>query len=339
MNNTLPLDLYIPAPKSRPGDQPDFSGLAIPAAGAVSRPAVDEPAKATHSLATTLIRVLNDEGEAVGPWRPTISFEDLRKGLRAMTLTRAYDERMFLAQRQGKASFYMKCTGEEAVAVAQALALDDNDMFFPSYRQQGLLVARGWSLLDMMCQVYSNRRDRLHGRQMPVLYSSREAGFFSLSGNLATQFSQAVGWAMASAYKGDSRIAAAFVGEGSTAEGDFHSALTMAAVYHAPVILNVVNNQWAISSYQGLAGGDETTFAAQAIGHGLPCLRVDGNDFLAVYAATAWAAERARNNHGATLIEHVTYRTGSHSSSDDPSKYRPANEGEKWPLGDPITRL
>ena len=144
---------------------------------------------------------------------------------------------------------------------------------------------------------------------------------------------------MASAYKGDSRIAAAFIGEGATAEGDFHSALTMAAVYHVPVILNVVNNQWAISSFQGIAGGNEATFAARAIGYGLACLRVDGNDFLAVYAATQWAAERARNNHGPTLIEHVTYRAAPHSTSDDPSKYRPADEAEKWPLGDPVARL
>jgi 2-oxoisovalerate dehydrogenase E1 component alpha subunit len=115
--------------------------------------------------------------------------------------------------------------------------------------------------------------------------------------------------------------------------------MTMAAVYHAPVILNVVNNQWAISSFQGIAGGEEATFAARAIGYGLPCLRVDGNDFLAVYAATSWAAERARSNRGATLIEHVTYRVASHSTSDDPSRYRPADESQKWPLGDPIARL
>jgi 2-oxoisovalerate dehydrogenase E1 component alpha subunit len=174
---------------------------------------------------------------------------------------------------------------------------------------------------------------------LPIMYSVREAGFFSISGNLGTQFPQAVGWAMASAYKHDTRIAAAWVGDGTTAEGDFHHALTFAAVYRAPVVLNVVNNQWAISSYQAIAGGDETTFAARAVGYGIPGLRVDGNDFLAVYAVTQWAAERARNNHGATLIELFTYRVAAHSTSDDPSKYRPENESEKWPLGDPVARL
>jgi 2-oxoisovalerate dehydrogenase E1 component alpha subunit len=144
---------------------------------------------------------------------------------------------------------------------------------------------------------------------------------------------------MASALKGDDRIAAAWIGDGATAEADFYEALTFASVYRAPVILNIVNNQWAISSFQGLAGGQETTFAARAIGHGLPALRVDGNDFLAVYAVTAWAAERARANLGATVIEHFTYRVEGHSTSDDPSRYRPADEAKGWPLGDPILRL
>ena len=167
-------------------------------------------------------------------------------------------------------------------------------MFFPTYRQQGWLIARGWSLVEMMCQVFSNEKDRLHGRQMPIMYSVRELGFFSISGNLGTQYMQAVGWAMASAIKGDTRIASGVVGEGTTAEADFHHALTFAATYQAPVILNVVNNQWAISSFQGIAGGSRVTFAARAIGYGIPALRVDGNDYLAVLSATRWAAERAQ---------------------------------------------
>ena len=127
---------------------------------------------------------------------------------------------------------------------------------------------------------------------MPIMYSSKAAGFFSIAGNLATQFPQAVGWAMASAIKHDNRIATGWIGEGATAEGDFHHALTFASVYRAPVILNIVNNQYAISSFQGIAGGERTTFAARARGYGLPGLRVDGNDFLAVYAVTRWAATR-----------------------------------------------
>lgn len=256
-----------------------------------------------------------------------------------MLLTRAFDERMYRAQRQGKTSFYMKCTGEEAIACAQALVLSREDMCFPSYRQQGLLITRGYPLVEMMNQIYSNAHDPIKGRQLPIMYSSKPYGFFSISGNLGTQYPQAVGWAMASAYRGDDKIAAAWIGDGATAEGDFHNALTFAAVYRAPVILNVVNNQWAISSFQGIAGGENTTFAARGVGYGLPTLRVDGNDFLAVHAATQWAADRARANHGATVIEFFTYRAAQHSTSDDPSRYRPADEAEGWPLGDPLKRL
>ncbi len=105
------------------------------------------------------------------------------------------------------------------------------------------------------------------------------------------------------------------------------------------MILNVVNNQWAISTFQAIAGGEHTTFAARGVGSGIASLRVDGNDFLAVYAASKWAAERARLNLGPTLVEWVTYRAGPHSTSDDPSKYRPADDAACFPLGDPIARL
>ncbi len=337
--NLQPLTLHVPEPKFRPGDAVDFVDIDVPPAGSAPRPDTADRPDSFAPLAYTLIRVLDDEGQAVGPWNPRLSPDALRKMLRSKVLVRAFDERMFRAQRQGKTSFYMKCTGEEAIAVAAAQALDYEDMCFPSYRQQGLLIARGWSLVDMMNQIYSNKGDRLQGKQLPIMYSVKEAGFFSISGNLTTQYPQAVGWAMASAAKGDTRIAATWCGEGSTAEGDFHSALTFASVYRAPVIFNVVNNQWAISSFSGFAGAESTTFAARAIGYGIAGLRVDGNDALAVYAATAWAAERARTNQGPTLIEHFTYRAEGHSTSDDPGQYRSAGEPNAWPLGDPIKRL
>lgn len=337
--NLPPLSLYVPEPKQRPGDAADFSDIIVPPAGTVPRPDSATPAAALRDLPYALIRVLGEDGTALGPWNPHLSDDLLHKLLRDMMLTRAFDDRMFRAQRQGKTSFYMKSLGEEAVACAAALALDYEDMCFPSYRQQGILISRGWSLVDMINQIYSNKADRLKGRQLPIMYSAREAGFFSISGNLATQMPQAVGWAMASAAKGDTKIAAAWCGEGSTAEGDFHSACMFATVYRAPVIINIVNNQWAISSFAGLAGGDETTFAARALGYGIAGLRVDGNDPLAVYAAYAWAAERARTNHGPTVIEHFTYRAEGHSTSDDPSAYRAANAASRWPLGDPVDRL
>lgn len=337
--NLPKLVLHVPEPRFRPGDTVDYSDLAIPPAGVQPRPdEVCAPA-ATHPLCHDLIRVLGEDDLAHGPWDPALDPATLIRMLRLMALTRAFDARMVRAQRQGKTSFYMKSTGEEATSVATALALAHDDMVFPSYRQQGLFLARGYPMVDMVNQIFSNRADKLKGRQLPIMYSGREQAIFSISGNLATQYPQAVGWAMASAIRGDTRIATAFLGEGSSAEGDFHSALTFAAVYNAPVVFNLVNNQWAISSFSGFAGAERTTFAARAIGYGIAGLRVDGNDPLAVYAAVRWAADRARANAGPTLIEHFTYRAEGHSTSDDPSQYRSAAERAEWPLGDPIDRL
>jgi 2-oxoisovalerate dehydrogenase E1 component alpha subunit len=340
MSSHEPLRLHVPEPTGRPGCKTDFSYLRLAPAGAVRRPPLDVAPADTADLAYSLVRVLDDDGRAVGPWDPQADPELLRRGMRAMLRTRAFDARMLIAQRQKKISFYMQCLGEEAIATAHALAIDPGDMCFPTYRQQGLLLARDdVSMVDMMCQLMSNARDPLKGRQLPVMYSVKRAGFFSISGNLATQFIQAVGWAMASAIKGDTRIASGWIGDGATAEADFHTALTFAHVYRAPVILNVVNNQWAISTFQAIAGGEATTFAARGTGCGIASLRVDGNDFLAVLAASRWAAERARSNLGPTLIEWLTYRAAAHSTSDDPSKYRPADDWSHFPLGDPVARL
>jgi len=340
MPQRKPLHLHVPEPTGRPGRDTDFSYLPLSAAGAKRRPPVDIPAAQTNDLAFALIRVLDEAGQAVGPWAPQIAPDTLRRGLRAMMLTRAFDARMLIAQRQKKMSFYMQCLGEEAIACAHALAIGDGDMCFPTYRQQGLLLTReDTDMVEMICQLYSNARDPMKGRQLPVMYSSKKQGFFSISGNLATQVIQAVGWAMASAIKGDDKVASAWIGDGASAESDFHTGLTFAHVYRAPVILNVVNNQWAISTFQAIAGGEGTTFAARGAGCGIASLRVDGNDFLACYAATKWALERARSGFGPTLIEWVTYRAGAHSTSDDPSKYRPATDVQRFPLGDPILRL
>jgi 2-oxoisovalerate dehydrogenase E1 component alpha subunit len=335
-----PLRLHVPEPSGRPGHATDFSYLRTAPAGAARRPPVDVAPADTADLATTLVRVLDDAGRAVGPWAPEADIELLRRGLTAMLRVRAFDARMLIAQRQKKISFYMQSLGEEAIATAHAFAIRPGDMCFPTYRQQGLLLARDdIPMVEMMCQLMSNERDPMRGRQLPVMYSYRRAGFFSISGNLATQFIQAVGWGMASAIKGDTRIASAWIGDGATAEADFHNALTFAHVYRAPVVLNVVNNQWAISTFQAIAGGEATTFAGRGVGCGIASLRVDGNDFLAVLAASRWAAERARRNLGPALIEWVTYRAGAHSTADDPTRYRPADDWQRFPLGDPVARL
>src|SRR5258705_6501518 len=339
MPDAKPLSFQVPAPAVRPGGTPDFSDVQISLAGEVRRPEVDVAPEDVRDLAYSIIRVIDRDGEAVGPWAGLLRDSELLEGLRHMMTLRAFDARMQMAQRQGKTSFYMQHMGEEAVSCAFRNASDTGHMNFPTYRQAGLLIAGGYPMLDMMCQIYSNELDPMKGRQLPVLYSAREHGFFSISGNLATQFIQAVGWAMASAMKRDTRIAVGWIGDGSTAESDFHAGLVFASTYKAPVVLNIVNNQWAISTFQGIARGGSGTFAARGLGFGLPALRGDGNDYLAVHAVARWAVERARRNLGPTLVEYVTYRVGADSTSDDPSAYRPKTESDAWPLGDPVLRL
>jgi 2-oxoisovalerate dehydrogenase E1 component alpha subunit len=331
--------LHLPHPPARPGEAPDFSYVHLSPAGAVPRPDSNARARDIGFLSTELVRVIDDTGTAVGPWNPHLDAGELQIGLRHMLLTRIFDDRMQRAQRAGKISFYIRSLGEEAVSVAQCMALRPGDMLFPGYRNQGLQIARGIALVDLMNQLLSNTRDMCKGRQLPVMYHSKAGNIFSISGNLATQFPQAVGWAMAAAIKGEDHLAASWIGEGSSAEADFHHALLFASVYQAPVLLNVVNNQWAISTFQGYAGGEQRSFAARGPGYGIAGIRVDGNDFLAVYAVTQWAAERARTGAGPTLIELVTYRAAAHSTSDDPARYRAKNDQEHWPLGDPIQRL
>ncbi len=300
--------LRFPSAADRPGEGARFGRESWGLAGQVPRPAVDAEVAAVHDIRHGLVRVLDDEGNASGPWASdSLGRQDLEVGLRDMMIVRAFDAAMLRAHRQGKTSFYMQCLGEEAVACAHGRALAPGDMSFPTYRQQGLLVAAGYPLVDMMNQVLSNSRDPVLGRQLPVFYSARERGFFSISGNLGTQFVQAVGWAMAAAIRSDHGVASAWIGEGATAESGFHSALLFASVYQPPVILNVVNNQWAISTYQDVSRGAAPTFADRGGGFGIPAIRVDGNDYLAVHAATEWAAARARAGFGPCLIEWVTY--------------------------------
>ncbi len=175
-----PLRLHVPEPTGRPGHDTDFSYLPLSAAGEIRRPPVDSRPADTSDLAFTLIRVLDDQARAVGPWAPQVDVALLRRGLRAMIKTRAFDARMLIAQRQKKMSFYMQCLGEEAIATAHALALAQGDMCFPTYRQQGLLLAReDVSMVEMICQLFSNERDPMKGRQLPVMYSYRNKGFFS----------------------------------------------------------------------------------------------------------------------------------------------------------------
>ncbi len=329
--------LHVPDAPFRPGDTPWF-GKFTEQPGDLSRPPLHTPSDDMHDHAYGLIRVLDDDGVAKGKWNPYLPTETIIKALEMLVLHRSYDTRLMMMQRQGRISFYLEAKGEEAVSVGAGFAFHKEDVLLPYYRQQGLFLVRGASMVDMICHCQGNIRDNVKGRQMPIHYTFKQGHIISVSSPVATQFPQAVGVAMSMAYKGEDRIAAGWIGEGAAAEGDFHSALVFASVFKPPCVLNIVNNQWAISTPSTFAAGGRS-FAARGLPYGIPGLRVDGNDLLAVYAATDWAAERARAGHGTTLIELVTYRAAGHSSSDDPSRYRAAGEDKCWPGGDPIRRL
>ena len=210
-------------------------------------------------------------------------------------------ERMMKMQRTGKLSFYMRSLGEEAIAIAQTMALEKQDWVFPTYRQPGAQFVRGRDMVSMICHCIGNVEDNVKGRQMPVHYTYREGRYISVSSPVGTQFSQAVGVAMASAYKGLDETTITWIGDGASAEGDYHYALNFASVFRPPVILNVVNNQWAISTHANLASGS-STFADRGLAYDEPCLRVDDNDFHAIYSVTNWALERASACLGSTHI-------------------------------------
>jgi 2-oxoisovalerate dehydrogenase E1 component alpha subunit len=337
VRDPLPMELHVPTAPHRPGDTAKFQFLSGQP-GDLPRPDTLAAHSALGEHARGWIRVLGDHGAAEGPWNPQLTPQQLRGGLEVMMRVRHLDARMIAMQRQGRLSFYLSGKGEEAVSVAGAMAYSHGDMLFPSYRQAGLFLVRGMPLLALMCQAIGNRFDNSKGRQMPVHYSWRAANVVSISSPVGTQFPQAVGAAMAFAYRGERRVVGAWIGDGTSAQGDFHHALNFASVFKPPCILHVVDNQWAISTHRNLCTGG-SSFAARADAYHVPGIRVDGNDFLAVYGAEAWAIERARRGGGPTLVELVTYRRDAHSTSDDPTQYRAADEANCWPGGDPIDRL
>lgn len=240
--------------------------------------------------------------------------------------------------KQGRFSFYMTSTGEEATSVASAAALEMEDIVFTQYREQGVLLWRGFTPLDMADQCFGNARDVGKGRQMPVHYGSRKFNFHTVSSPLATQLPQAAGAAYAAKLQGREAVVACYFGEGAASEGDFHAALNFAATLGSPVIFICRNNGWAISTpaseqYRG------DGIAARGPSYGIPTVRVDGGDALAVHEATKEARHVALSRGAPVLLEAMSYRSGHHSTSDDSSRYRAAEEMRAWRARDPVTRF
>ncbi len=267
-----------------------------------------------------------------------LSDSDLRDLYQTMVRIRVLDEKLVLKQRQGRIGFYLTCLGQEACHIGAAFALEPEDWIFPHYRDGGIPLLRGITMQQMVHQVYGNSEDVTKGRQMPVHYSFKDINFFSISSPLGTQIVQAAGAAYGMKVKGTNQVAMTSFGDGSSSEIDFHSGMNMAAVTKSPCIFLLENNQWAISVPTSKQSASET-YAIKADAYGMPGVQVDGNDVLAVYAATKEAVERARRGEGPTLIEAVTFRMGAHSTSDDPSRYCPPEEFEAWAKKDPVDRF
>jgi 2-oxoisovalerate dehydrogenase E1 component alpha subunit len=269
---------------------------------------------------------------------PNISLSTAEKILHTMQYIRVLDERMVAAQRQGRISFYLACTGEEASTVASAAALEPQDMIMSQYREQGALAYRGFTSKEFMDQMFSNENELNKGRQMPIHYGSKALNFMTISSPLGTQIPQASGYAYGQKMAGQSAITICYFGEGAASEGDFHAGLNMAAVLDCPVIFFCRNNGYAIStpSEEQFVGDG---IASRGLGYGIRTIRVDGNDVLAVYTATEKAREIALQLNCPVLIEAMTYRLAAHSTSDDPTGYRSKDEEQVWRDKDPVVRF
>ncbi|MBU2976916.1 thiamine pyrophosphate-dependent dehydrogenase E1 component subunit alpha [Alteromonas sp. C1M14] len=289
-------------------------------------------------LEIPMLQILSPDGVIQGQDEPTIDESTAQRILETMLFTRILDERMVSAQRQGRISFYLASTGEEAASVASAAAISDQDMIMSQYREQGALAWRGYTPAQFMDQMFSNHNDPNKGRQMPIHYGDKPLNFMTISSPLATQIPQAAGFAYGQKMAGLDAITLCYFGEGAASEGDFHAGLNMAAVLACPVIFLCRNNGYAISTpAEEQFAGDG--IASRGIGYGIKTIRVDGNDPLAVYAATAHARDIAIKHACPVLIEAMTYRLAAHSTSDDPSGYRSKKEEANWQRKDPIVRF
>jgi 2-oxoisovalerate dehydrogenase E1 component alpha subunit len=291
------------------------------------------------ALKIPTLRVLKADGSLnKGAQAPNIKRELAQKIYSDMVYTRTLDERMVGAQRQGRLSFYITCTGEEASVAGTAAAFSPDDMIMGQYREQVALRCRGFTTEQFMNQLFSNASDLGKGRQMPSHYGSRKLNFMTIRSPLATQIPQAAGYAYGQKLAGNNACTLCYFGEGAASEGDFHAGLNMAAVLKSPVVFVVRNNGYAIStpSTEQYAGDG---IAPRGVGYGIKTIRVDGNDILAVYAAAVEGRSIAIKEQCPVLIETMSYRLGAHSTSDDPSGYRSAEEEEEWRQKDPISRM
>src|SRR3989304_1720086 len=268
----------------------------------------------------------HQEGGSVDPAPdPALPNEDLLFLFRKMLLLRALDEKAISLQRSGRIGFFVPSTGQEASEIGSRFALKKGDWGFPS-------------LPDIVGQLFGNASDAIKGHQMPNHWCDRSINLVSVSSPVATQLPQAVGAGYAAKLRGGNIAVIAYFGDGGTSTGDFHAAMNFAGVYGTPTVFFCSNNQYAISLPVARQTASDS-IATKAAAYGFEGIRVDGNDLLAVYGVTRGALEKARAGGGPTLIEALTYRMGPHSTSDDPTRYRPEEERADWAKRDPARRF
>jgi 2-oxoisovalerate dehydrogenase E1 component alpha subunit len=316
----------------------DDGGLTQSPGEAGSSPA-HGAARHPHDAADpSVIRVLREDGTLDPAHDPRLPLEEVVALYRAMVRTRLLDERLTAIQRQGRIGFHIGSLGEEAAILGSAHALRPSDWIFPCYREFGAALLRGLPLQQYLDNMFGNRNDPARGRQMPDHYFSRAAKFTSISSPIGTQITQAVGFAWAAKLRRDDVVTLTYFGDGATSSAEFHSGLNFAAVFKAPTVFFCRNNGWAISvptERQTVSAG----FSGKGVAYGVPGVRVDGNDLLAVIQVTREAVARAARGEGPTLIEALTYRLSGHSTSDDPKAYRPEAWLEPWRRLDPLLRV
>jgi pyruvate dehydrogenase E1 component alpha subunit len=280
-------------------------------------------------FAVEYLSILDSDGNLDAELEPEIPAATLKALHRAMLLGRRLDERMVRLQRQGRIGTFAPIKGQEASQLGSVCTLRPTDWMVPSFRETAAMVWRGWPI-EKLLMLYAGYVEG--GQPAPDQHD------LPVTIPVATQVPHAVGLAYAAQYRGDDAVVMVYFGDGATSEGDFHEALNFAGVWHVPVVFVCQNNQWAIS-VPLKKQTHSRTIAQKALAYGLPGIQVDGNDVLAVYAASKEAVDRARAGDGPTLIECVTYRLSMHTTADDPSKYRSEEEVRAWERKDPLTRF
>jgi pyruvate dehydrogenase E1 component alpha subunit/2-oxoisovalerate dehydrogenase E1 component alpha subunit len=290
------------------------------------------------ALATGLVEVLDEQGHADPALVPALTRAELVDIFRGMITSRLLDGRLLPLQRQGRIGFYIGASGQEAGIIGGAHALGPDDYLVPGLRETSAALYRGLPLRTHLAQVFGNGNDLCHGRQLPCHSGSRASRHVIMSSCVSTQIPHATGIAWAAKISRDPVVALCYLGDGGTSQEDFHTGLNFAGAFRLPVVFVCQNNQWAISTPLNLQTASET-IAVKGLAYGIPSIRVDGNDVLAMYATAKQAVDRARGGGGPTFIEALTYRIGPHSSSDDPSRYRDEAEAAAWKPKDPLVRF